>query len=49
MPKVIVNKVTMSCLNQLQKGVWEPRPVHLEVFIERGEYIERRGTLAFCW
>ena len=49
MPKVIVNKVTMSCLNQLQKGVWEPRPVHLEVFIEREEYRERRGTLAFCW
>lgn len=36
LPKVIVNKVTMSCLNQLQKGVWEPSPVHLEVFIERG-------------
>lgn len=41
LPKVIVNKVTMSCLNQLQKGVWEPRPVHLEVFAHREkEYIE---------
>ena len=36
LPKVIVKKVTMSCLNQLQKGVWERSPVHLEVFIERG-------------